>query len=79
MWCVSFEESSFLMFSWDIPWCLGGDFNVFRFPSERSISGRLSWPMREFFDFIDSCNFINPHLERAGFTWSSHEEVRMAH
>jgi len=37
-----FEELSFFMPSWDIPWCLGGDFNIIRFPSERSTCGRLS-------------------------------------
>ena len=57
------------------PWCLGGDFNVIRFPSERSTSGRLSWAMREFSIFIDSCNLIDPPLKGARFTWSSHEEV----
>ena len=26
--------------SWSMPWCLGGDFNVVQFPSERSEIGR---------------------------------------
>ena len=69
-----FEELSFFMSSWDIPWCLGGDFNVIRFPSERSSGGRSSWAMREFSSFIDGCNLIDPPLEGARFTWSSHEE-----
>jgi len=31
--------------------------------------------MREFSSFIDSYNLIDPPLEGARFTWSSHEEV----
>ena len=31
--------------------------------------------MREFSSFIDSCNLIDPPLEGARFTWSSHEEA----
>ena len=61
------------MSSWDIPWCLGGDFNVIRFPSERSTGGHLTWAMRDFSTFIDSGNLIDPPLEGARFTWSSHE------
>ena len=60
---------------WDIPWCLGSDFNVVRFPSERATGGRLTSAMTEFSDFIDSCNCIDPPLEGGCFTWSSHEEV----
>ena len=70
-----FEELSFFMSSWDISYFLGGDFNVIRLPSGRSVSGRSSWAMREFSSFIDSCNLVDPSLEGARFTWSSHEEV----
>ena len=61
------------MSSWDIPWCLGGDFNVIRFPLERSPEGRSSWAMRELSSFIDSCNLIDHPLEGERYTWSSHE------
>ena len=44
---------------------MGGDFNVIRFPSERSARGRLTWAMRDFSAFIDSCNLIDPPLEGA--------------
>jgi hypothetical protein len=29
------EELAGLVLSWDIPWCIGGDFNVSCFPSDR--------------------------------------------
>ena len=34
-------------------WCNGGDFNVIRFPSERSREGRMSTSMRRFSEVID--------------------------
>jgi len=49
--CALFEELLLFMSSWDIPWCLGGDFNVIRFPSERFTGGRLTWAMRDFSAF----------------------------
>ena len=39
--CNGAERASFLnelvsvVFRWEVPWCLGGDFNVVRFPEER--------------------------------------------
>jgi len=41
------------------------DFNIIRFPSERSTSIPLSWAIRDFSNFIDSCNLIDPPLEAA--------------
>jgi len=70
-----FEELRTFTSIWDIPWCLGGDFNVVRFPSERSNGGRLTSAMSDFSEFINSCNLIDPPLEGGRFTWSSHEEV----
>jgi len=69
------EELELFLSSWDIPWCLGGDFNVVRFPFERSTRGRLTSAMCDFSTFINQCNLVDPPLEGARFTWSSHEEV----
>ena len=33
-------------------WCVGGDFNVDRFPSEKLNGGRITWSMRNFDTFI---------------------------
>jgi len=71
---VFFEELVTSMSNWDIPWSLGGDFNV-TFLFERSTGGRLTFAMAEFCDFIDSCGLIDSLLEGVRFTWSSHEEV----
>jgi len=54
---------------------LGGDFNVVRFPSERSTKRGFTIGMGDFSYFIDSCSLIDPPLEGGCFTWSSHKEV----
>ena len=59
----------------DISWRLGGDFNVARFPKERSSLGRSTSTMNEFSDFIESSNLINALLESTRLTWLSHEEA----
>ncbi|RVW48978.1 hypothetical protein CK203_081002 [Vitis vinifera] len=47
------EELGAIRGLWSDPWCIGGDFNVIRFPSEWSRVGRLSGPMRRFSEVLD--------------------------
>jgi hypothetical protein len=37
---------------WDVPWCLGGDFNVVRFPQKGWALINFSPAMHDFSDFI---------------------------
>lgn len=60
--CTIFLELKTFMSIWDIPWQLGGDFNVIRFPSKRSTERRFTIAMREF-SSINSSNLIDPPLE----------------
>ena len=42
------EELSGVCSWWDVPWCVGGDFNVVQFPSKRSCSKYFTIVMRRF-------------------------------
>ena len=53
------------------PWCVVGDFNVIRFPSERLGCSRFSPGMHLFSDWIDHQNLVDLPLMGGQFTWSS--------
>ncbi|KAL6288610.1 hypothetical protein ACE6H2_006120 [Prunus campanulata] len=55
-------------------WCLGGDFNVVRFISEKSNGGRVTKSMKEFNEFIQDTGLRDPNLLNASFTWSNLRE-----
>lgn len=46
------EELAGIHNCWQLTWCIGGDFNVARFPSERLTRGRTTLAMWDFYDFI---------------------------
>ena len=56
-------------------WCVGGDFNVVRFPSEHSGSASFIAAMREFSNFISAQDLIDIPLQGGSFTWSNTREV----
>ncbi|KAG6652145.1 hypothetical protein CIPAW_06G163400 [Carya illinoinensis] len=56
---------------WDLPMCIGGDFNITRFPSERSGDSRLRPAMTEFSDCIFDLNMVDLPLMGGRFTWSN--------
>ena len=65
------EELAGLNSWWNLPWCLGGDFNVIRFPSERLGEGRFSRYMYDFSDFISFHGLMDYPLEGGLFSWSN--------
>ena len=51
-------------------WCLGGDFNIVRFPSEKKGEGgnRITKGMRDFDAFINETNLRDPNVNNVEFT-----------
>ena len=71
---IQWEELAGLMSMWETPWCIGGDFNIVRFPSERSSDSSYSTAMMEFSDFIAKQGLVDILLVRGQFTWSNDQE-----
>ena len=56
------------------PWCLGGDFNEIRTIGERKGCSRRDKGMREFNEFIESCELSDLPLCGRKFTWCNSRE-----
>uniref|UniRef100_A0A2N9GXK7 Reverse transcriptase domain-containing protein n=1 Tax=Fagus sylvatica TaxID=28930 RepID=A0A2N9GXK7_FAGSY len=71
---IMWEELAGVASWWGVPWVVGGDFNVVRFPSERLGMTHFTPAMYGFSDFISSCGLRDTHLEGGLFTWSNNRE-----
>ena len=54
---------------WPLLWCVFGDFNVVRFPSEWRGYSRVSSSMEEFSDFIEGQTLVDLPLKGGTYTW----------
>ncbi|XP_050277756.1 uncharacterized protein LOC126719218 [Quercus robur] len=69
------EELIGLISWWDVPWCLGGDFNIIRFPSERLGATTSTRAMYEFSDFISLYGLMDILMEGGLYTWSNNSSA----
>ena len=53
---------------WPMAWCVVGDFNIIRYPSERLGCESFSPIMLAFSDFIENNSLVDLPLEGASFT-----------
>ncbi|XP_041001721.1 uncharacterized protein LOC121247439 [Juglans microcarpa x Juglans regia] len=65
------EELAGLYSLWDVPWCMGGDYNITHFPSERSGHYRNSVAMEDFSKFIFELDLMDLPLVGGEYTWSN--------
>ncbi|RVW91675.1 LINE-1 reverse transcriptase-like [Vitis vinifera] len=70
------EELRAIRGLWTDPWCIGGDFNMIRFPNERIRGGRVSSSMRRFSEVIDELELRDLPLQGGPFTWSGEYTVQ---
>ena len=63
------EELGSIRGWWEGPWCLGGDFNEIRSPSERAKGGNFSHSMRHFAEILNKLDLKDLPLQGGLFTW----------
>jgi exonuclease III len=68
---LMWEELAGLATWWEVLWCVRGDFNIVRYPTERVGSEGISPSMTEFSDFIFSLGLLDSPMEGGIFTWSN--------
>ncbi|RVW56016.1 LINE-1 reverse transcriptase-like [Vitis vinifera] len=66
---VFWEELGSIKGLWRDPWCVGGDFNMIRYPEERSRGGELSASMRRFTEVVEDLELRDYPLQGGLFTW----------
>ena len=68
---LMWEELTGLISWWDLPWCLGGDFNIICFPFEILGAASFSRAMYGFSDFISLHGLMDIPMVGSLYTWSN--------
>ncbi|KAF5177633.1 hypothetical protein FRX31_032778 [Thalictrum thalictroides] len=67
-----FIEELYDLRAWsDLPWCIGGDFNVTRFVHERRGRQHITRFMSEFEELVENLNLVDYPLQGARYTWTN--------
>ena len=66
-----FDEMASVAFRWEKLWCVGGDFNVVRYPEERWGNHGVSCAMRNFNGVINELQLLDLPLQGGDVTWSN--------
>lgn len=69
--CLVWEELVDLNSWWNLPWCVGEDFNLVQFPSERLGAESFTQGMHNFSDFISNHGLMDIPLKGGLYTWSN--------
>ncbi|XP_026450908.1 uncharacterized protein LOC113351051 [Papaver somniferum] len=65
------EELDNICGYWDLPWCLGGDFNTIKCCDEKKNCNTITKSMKDFAEFISQHNLIDLPLKGARYTSSN--------
>ena len=68
---LMWEELAGLYSWWNLPWCVGGDFNTICFPSERLGAENFTQGMYNFSNFTSINGLMDIPLEGGSYTWSN--------
>ncbi|KAG5611856.1 hypothetical protein H5410_023137 [Solanum commersonii] len=60
------------------PWVICGDFNITRYPEERTNCQRINGAMTEFSEWINDMEFVDPPLFGGSYTWIRSENHESA-
>jgi hypothetical protein len=72
---LKWEELVGLTSWWGSPWCIEGDFNVTRFPSDAQVGSTLLQQCRGSQILYHLLDLMDPPLERGRFTCSNSREI----